>query len=123
MSVNWNWKELKGEITFKNDRGRFKVKIYNANCLGALIYEFKDKETKEDKYTFFGFWSDLNHLKNILGLSKKYQDNVYLNLNGNYGNIVSKIKLNTYYKDWDKIAKLFTLCDIRVSLYYKDPTQ
>lgn len=120
MSVNWSWKGKKGEITFNNARNgkNFKVNIYLANCLGALIYEYKDKETKKNMYRFYGYWNDIQHLKNILGLSKEYKDNLYKN--EDIGIIIKKIKLNTYYDDWHKIAKIFTISNVKVELYYKD---
>lgn len=121
MSVNWNWNYKQGEITFKNveTKKRYKINIYCANCLGALIYEYKDPKTKKDMYSFYGFWNDTEHLKNILGLSKKYTDNMYLN--ADYGRIITKIKLNTYYDENLKIAKLFAKAKIKVILYYEEP--
>ncbi len=72
MAVNWSWKQKMGVMYSEqshpaNGVFKFKVNIYRANCLGALIYDFKDKETKKDMYQFMGFWSDIAHLKRCLG--------------------------------------------------------
>jgi hypothetical protein len=60
MAVNWDWKAKKGVITWKSCGKNYKVNLYQANCLGALIYEYK--EDGKDMYRFMGFWNDLAHL-------------------------------------------------------------
>lgn len=118
MSVNWSWKELKGIITWKSevDNKKYRVNLYQANCLGALIYEYKDQETNKNMYSFMGFWNDETHLKRCLGLTKNY-DNKKENI---YKDIILKIILNTYYKDSLKIAEYFAKANIKVELYYKE---
>lgn len=118
MSVNWSWKELKGIITWKSevDNKKYRVNLYQANCLGALIYEYKDQETNKNMYSFMGFWNDETHLKRCLGLTKNY-DNKKENI---YKDIILKIRLNTYYKDSLKIAEYFAKANIKVELYYKE---
>ena len=75
MSVNWNWSEKCGEVTLKQmhpkeaDR-EFTISLYNGNCMIVMLHEFKDRETGEDMYNFFSFFSDKDHAKNCLGLSK-----------------------------------------------------
>lgn len=121
MAVNWYWKSKKGTLIYKYNMGKeannevmkFKVNIYGGNCLGALIYDYKDENTKEDMYTFYGFWNDETHLKRCLGLVKGY--------NNIYKDDVVKVRLNTYYKDMCKIAPLFAKVGIKVELYYKEP--
>lgn len=120
MSVNWNWKEKKGVMYFKQSQPagedlKFKVNIYKANCLGALIYEYKDEKTKKDMYRFMGFWGDLWHLKACLGLKKGYT-NLY---EDNPFQRVLKVKLNTFYEDNLMIAKYFAKAGIKVELYYR----
>ena len=115
MPVNWNWKHRKGIITFIDElepKKKYKCNIYCANCLGAIIYEWYDKEKKEMMYQFMGFWSNEKHLKNLLGLTKEYKDNSY------YKTRVKKIRLNTFYKDNIQIAKLFAKAHIPVELFY-----
>lgn len=113
MAVNWNWNKKIGVATMLNHDGKkYKLNIYEANCLGALIYEFKDENGKA-MYQFYGFWNDIKHLKNCLGLSREYKDNLYKG-------VMLKIKLNTFYKDCIKIATYFAKANIKVELYYKE---
>jgi hypothetical protein len=113
MAVNWNWNKKIGVATMLNHDGKKnKLNIYEANCLGALIYEFKDENGKA-MYQFYGFWNDIKHLKNCLGLSREYKNNLYKG-------VMLKIKLNTFYKDSVKMAGLFAKANIKVELYYKE---
>lgn len=110
MAVNWNWKNKMGSITTHNARGeKIKINLYQANCLGVLIYEF----TQDNKhmYEFVDWWQDLVHLKRCLGLAKGY-DNLYTDF--------VKIRLNIAYKDCIKIAELFAKANIKVILYYEE---
>lgn len=118
MAVNWSWKHKKGIITWKSefDNKKYIVNLYEANCLGALIYEYKDQKSKKNMYQFMGFWNDESHLKRCLGLTKNY-DNTKENI---YKDIILKIKLNTFYKDSIKIAQHFVKVGIKVELYYKE---
>lgn len=76
MSVNWNWKDKIGTIK----RGDTELSIYaGSNCLAVLLYEW------EDKYQFYNFFNDKTHLRNCLGLSKGYTENLFK-------------------EDWDKIT-------------------
>lgn len=121
MSVNWSWKHKLGTIklvqTHNDVKRTFTLNIYCANCLGAIIYEYKDKETKQDMYSFWGFWNDAKHLERCLGLTKEYKENLYKDP----CNYFAKIKLNTYFKkDALKIAELFSKAGHKVELYYKE---
>lgn len=126
MAVNWSWNYKLGSyrLVQKNpatgEKKAFKVNLYCANCLAACIYEYKDKNTKQDMYSFQGFWNDAKHLSNCLGLTGDNKgDNIYNDPNGN--GVVTKIKLNMYYKkDALKIAELFALAGHKVELYYKE---
>ena len=111
MAVNWNWKNKMGSITTHNTRGeKIKINLYQANCLGALIYEFKDDDGKA-MYEFVDWWQDLAHLKRCLGLAKGY-DSLYTDF--------VKIRLNIAYKDCIKIAELFAKANIKTILYYEE---
>ena len=111
MAVNWSWKNKMGVLTCKDSSGKkYKVNLYEANCLGALIYEYKSDG--KEMYSFWGFWNDVTHLKNILGLNKKNEDNLYKD-------VVVKISLNTYYLSNLKVAELFAKAKTKVEMYYK----
>ena len=117
MAVRWNWKDKLGEICYKEARNgkpiTIKQNIYRGeNCLAALIYEWKDTETKQNMYQFVGFWNDSKHLKNFIESISK--DN---NIN------LKKVKLNTYYKDFKVISEQFTKARYTVTLYYKEPKE
>lgn len=124
MAVNWYWKHKLGTITLVQEhneiKNTFKLNIYCANCLGAIIYEYRDKETHKDMYKFMGFWNNRQHLANCLGLTRGYKDDIYKDPCNNY----KKIKLNMYYrKDALTIAELFVKAGHKVELYYKEPKE
>ena len=102
MSVNWNWDAKCGEFTLnqvmdaEGNRKDFNISIYNGNCMAVFLHEFV--EDGNEKYTFFGFFSDKEHARNCLGLSKG-SDNIY----DNGWQTITKVRLNKkkcrYFKD------------------------
>lgn len=116
MSVNWSWKHKMGEVVIaqmhQNEVIKFKMNIYEANCLCAVIYEFENEEGKK-QYQFYSFFSDLEHLKRCL------KDGILTNGADKW----LKVKLNTFYKDSLKIAKELSKAKIKVELYYKEPKE
>ena len=126
MAVNWNWKRKMGTIYCKNSKDqKYKLNMYAANCLCAILYEYKDTETKENMYQFITFFNDFEHLKRCIGLAKTQQYNyetkkpesVYDNL---FKNEWKKIKLNIAYKDMAKMGELLAKAGFKVELYYKE---
>lgn len=124
MAVNWSWKHKLGEIyveqTHNNKVVKFKVNLYEANCLFASVYEFKEKENNQvvNKYQFYGFYSDLDHLKRCVGAVGKY-DNLY---DGKHScDKWVKIRLNAYYKEVYKIATVLAKSKFKVEIYYQEP--
>ncbi len=109
MSVNWNWDDRFGTMYMKQmhegeeDR-EVEVSLYNGNCMMVMLHEFKDKDSGEDMYDFWGFFCDKEHAKNCLGLARGH-NNIY---NTPY-ETVTKIVLNKkkcrYFKE---IVELFT---------------
>lgn len=125
MPVNWWWTRKLGVMTFKGrNNTKYKVNIYCGNCLGVMIYDYKETDEngkKVDMYNFMGYWNDDTHLKQNLGLqstSSGYKENIY-----NYeGNELVKLELNTYFDDAWKIAKLFAKAfkgNLKITMYYK----
>lgn len=113
MAVNWNWNNKKGTLYCKNHKGqKYKLSLYHANCLGAILYEYKDSETDKSMYQFDSYWNDERHLMNCLGLTKAYKEQGDL-----YKDSLIKIKLDINYKDNFKIAKLFAEAGHKVELY------
>lgn len=108
------------------DKRRFKLNIYGANCVAAVVYEYKEVDSntgkKRDMYRFWCFWNNISHLKRCLGLIKDYdgsKSNLY-NGTQDWDNW-KKLKLNIYYKDMLKMAELFAKAGHKVELYYKEP--
>ena len=126
MSVNWLWKHKMGEMIVTQQHNKdvaplkFKVNLYSANCVAALIYEYKDKETGKDMYTFHGFWNDMAHLERCLGLRKDCGGSMHNAYAEDHYKVIC-IRLNTYYKEMIKVATAFAKAGIKVELYYKDP--
>lgn len=122
MSVNWSWKNKMGEFVDSYDQT---ANLYEANCLAAIIYEWKetDEETKEVKnmYQFGGFWNDKEHLERCVGLRKRYEgikENMYSDCKA--------IRLNTYYKSSMDIAQCFArakMPNFKIELYYEEPAK
>ena len=120
MSVNWNWNDKKGEIIWKprtqekkegEAKKRFKWSIYEANCLGCCLYEYK--EDNKLMYQFQCFFSDENHLKAMLGLNNDCENL----LNEWYFDYqIDYIKLDVSFDNW-KLAKAFANAGYQVRLY------
>lgn len=133
MSVNWSWKHKMGEITIRGRKGfkNYKVNLYHANCLCAMIYEYKDKETKEKMYQFYGFFNDEQHAKRCLGIEPTktydYEQKKYVTEKENiYKDEWVKVSLNIFYKDMEKFAKLLARAKfdkMKIEIYYKEPKQ
>lgn len=75
--LTWNWSDKIGEVeeVYINGEGKKTVgttSIYAGNCFAVLIVENPD-----DTYVVTGFFNDKEHMKNCLGLSKGYTENIY----------------------------------------------
>ena len=101
MSVNWNWNDKCGEFVLSQEFGNgewkdFTISIYNGNCMAVFLHEFV--EDGKEKYSFTGFFSDKEHAKNCLGLTKG-ESNIY----HNGWQTIKSIRLNKkkcrYFKD------------------------
>lgn len=129
---------LTGEEKWKTISKKFTINIYCGNCMGVCIYEFMgetdnpndiDPKTKKprivEKYQFCGFWNDMKHLENMLGMHPKqgYKDNCYSKKH-DPDEYVTKFYLNTYYgNEILQIAKRLAKAGIPVQLYYKEPKE
>lgn len=127
MSVNWKWEDKIGEVFIEQEKEKgvkhsFKLDMYTGNCLAIVLYNYKVKDNDNgnmvEKYSLYCWFSDMKHLKNCLGLSNQYKDNVLTE--------IKKVRLNTYYlndrvPELLKMAYLFTKANIKVELFYKEP--
>lgn len=71
MAVTWEWKHKRGEILLKTEETKksFKLGIYGGNCLGAIIYRYKN-EQGEKYYNFISFINDVEHARRMLKKDK-----------------------------------------------------
>ena len=82
MALFWDWNKKIGEMevaqTHENDSRRLTFNLYNGNACLIMIYEWTELDGKE-KYNLHGFFVDIQHMKNCLGLNKKggYEENIY----------------------------------------------
>ena len=87
-----------GKITWLYNGEEFEVYIDKANCLGALIYEYQ--EDGRNMVQLQGFWNDVQHLKNCLGLTKDFKQD------GNiYKDLFKRVTLYDTTKECDQIYK------------------
>lgn len=120
MPVTWEWEKKKGEVVFKNKNHpeeTFKWNIYQANCLGAFIYEYTDRK-EGPMYQFMCFFSDVHHMKRMLGLEKCRDGNKSNLLKDWYMDYeLDHIKLDTNYPDVEKLTRYFTQAGFEVRLF------
>lgn len=123
MSVNWDWKDKKGVVVWKNtedpNQPNIYWTIYEANCLGCCLYEYTDEEGKE-MYQFQCFFADVHHLKRMLGLEKGYDGkkrDLFKEWYGDYE--IDYIKLDINF-DNDKLIKYFAEAGYEVRIYKGD---
>ena len=133
--------DIFGNPTTETITNKFRINIYAGNCLGVCIWDYKgptddsndiDPKTNKPrivaKYQFCGYWNDLKHLENMLGMHPKhgYGYNCY-SKEENPGDYMESIHLNTYFKDhmkeFYKVIGVFTKAGIKVSFYYKEPKE
>lgn len=75
--LTWKWENKIGKWIEKVGEKEYEYNIYECNGLAVMLYEFIENDT--EKYSMHGFFADENHLKNMLGLNKGYNDNCYDN--------------------------------------------
>ena len=106
-----------GYLTIKQGDAQYKMDIREANCLCAFIHIRKASEEELKKYpkgkyihTLYSFFMDEKHVKNIM------KDN-----NGKlFMDEVISISLNLYYKQSEKLLKIFTKAGYQVTCYYEE---
>lgn len=104
MAYQWNWSDKMGECIYRSGQ---KINLYKGNGLVIAIQEFED-----NTYSMVWFWADKDHMKNMLGLKKGYD-----NYMKGWG--ITKFRFNTQYKDVpDIIAALAKAkMEIEIELY------
>lgn len=111
MSLNWQWSDKMGEVTYKD--GSTKSNLYRGNCFMIAVNEWVSKEGVE-QYSLAWFFADEAHAKNCLGLTKGYEDNSP----DDWGWL--SFKLDTSYKETGKFLQLLAKAKakgITITLY------
>jgi len=108
------------DIEQEHDDKKYKytLQIRQGNCQAVIIYVRKATpeelaENPEGKWyhQLYAFYSDEQHLKNIL----KHEKDVL------FGEKVTSIKLNMYYKECNTLLKYFVRSGHKVTAFYKEP--
>lgn len=111
-----------GTITIEQEHAdkkyKYTLQIRQGNCLAVVI--FVRKATKEELeqnpegkwyHQLYTFWSDEQHLKNIL----KNEGDIM------FGEKTTSVKLNMYYKECNTLLKYFVRSGHKVTAYYEEP--
>ena len=118
MALRWDFKERCGEAVFMQDGKEYTTYLYQGNALLIFLNEWTTEEG-ENMYSLYSFFADKEHMKNCLGLNKKYSTE---NMFDDERCKLKKIKLNKkhtrYIKDIvDILIKAFDKIEIEI---YKD---
>lgn len=111
MALQWDWQKKMGTLTIEQNqdgkKARFKINIYDGNCM-AIMLSMRKKDGK-DWYQLYSFFADEQHCKNIFKEHKKL-----------FWDKVVKIELNTAYKNAERLAKILVKCGYTVTIYNKE---
>lgn len=99
-----------GFFYIRNANGKIlKCEFLGGNCLGSIILKYIDKETGKNAVDFITWFDDLKAFK-------KWVKN--LEELGTLKDLV-KVKLNCYWEDMEKLAKVLAKSGVKTELYYK----
>lgn len=101
MSLNWNWSEKMGDCVYEN--GAVST-LYQGNALVIAINEYPD-----ETYQLAWFASDEAHMRNMLGLTKGY-DNIVTE----WG--IEKIRLDTRFRSTQKLVALLAKANFPITI-------
>ena len=101
MSLNWEWNDKMGDCTYANGA---KANLYQGNALVIAVCEYED-----NTYQLEWFACDENHMKNMLGLTKGY-DNVF------EGFGIVKIRLDVNHRNTAKLAQLIVKSNTPITI-------
>lgn len=101
MAYSWNWSDKMGECILYTGE---KMNLYQGNGLAIAIQEFEN-----DTYNVVWFWADKEHMKNMLGLNKGYD-----NCMTDWG--IKKFRLNTQYKTVSDIVAALAKAKMTVEI-------
>lgn len=104
MSLNWEWSDKMGEAIYETGETQ---NIYRGNAHMIAVYEYEAEGQKMYQLTWFA--ADREHLKNMLGLKKGY-DNVIKNRG------IKKLRLNTEYPETRTIVSDFAKAKMKIEI-------
>lgn len=124
MSVNWYWKEKRGEILMRDEEHKqtFKIGLYSGNMMFAMIYRYRKLNEQTNKleryYNFLLWFDDNNHLKRTLKQDKNWFNSM-LNIKSHVVKFKIKIthKSNFIKKEMLECARILTENGYKVELY------
>lgn len=119
MALNWKWEDRIGTMTLRQGANEFDLSLYEGNAYLIMLHEYE--EDGKNLYTMYSFFADKEHMKNMLGLSKKnhYGEN-FLN---EPGNKATKFRINK--KKYSHTKELVTALaeafdDITIELFTEE---
>lgn len=99
-------------------RYHYEIQIRQGNFLAVAVHIRKLTEEERAKakgmryrHTLWTFWADEQHMKNII----KNEGDIF------FGEDVTSVELNMYYKECSTLLKYFTRSGHKVTAYYKEP--
>lgn len=124
MALTYNGTTIgKIRITQEYQPGQFAnytLQIRQGNCLAVAIYvrPLTDEEKAQApgmryRHQLWTFWGDEQHMKNII----KNEGDIF------FGEKVTSVELNMYYKECSTLLKYFTRSGHKVTCYYKEPKE
>lgn len=105
MSINWQWNDKMGTCTYTNG---YKSNLYRGNAFVIAVNEWTDESGKE-LYSLAWFAADEQHMKNMLGLTKGYDE-----CWSSFG--ICELELNVNYKETAKLVALLAKAKIEVAV-------
>lgn len=104
MAITWDWTDKMGECEMQGK----KLNLYRGNAFCIALNEFTNEEGTEQYYMEW-FAADEEHMKNMLGLKKDYD-----NIMEDWG--ITAIRLDTRYKETAKMVQLFARARMNITI-------
>lgn len=107
MALNWQWSDKLGEVEGKDG---VKLTLYRGNAFCIAIYHYEKKGEKY--YDLAWFAASEDHMKNMLGLNKGYEECF-----SSFG--IETLRLNIERKESIKLVQLIAKAkqEIKIELY------
>ena len=107
MALRWEWSDKMGKCKYKNG---YESNLYRGNAYVISIYHYE--ENGEPYYQLNWFAASKDHMKNMLGLNKGF-DNCFKDFG------VEEIRLDVNYKETAELVQMFAKAklEIKIELY------